>query len=97
MCNSTNSQFITSLHNFAYSLINQNKCINNQRGKFLISGAWQKAWHRGQKRGTVDFKGFLMCGKRGAATNAVAWHQPPLPPFRGGGVCHAQVATIFIH
>lgn len=86
MCNFTNSQFITNLHNFAYLLFSQNKCINIQRGKFLISSAWQKAWQRGKKRGTVDFKGFLVRGKRGAATNAAAWHQPPLPPLGGRGL-----------
>lgn len=86
MCNFTSLQFITSLHDFAHSLISQNKCINNQRGKFLISRAWQKAWHRGKKRGTVDFKMFLVRGKRGTATNAAAWHQPPLPPLGGRGL-----------
>ncbi|HDH0767282.1 TPA: hypothetical protein PIP00_001554 [Klebsiella pneumoniae] len=86
MFNFTCSQKITNLHNFTHSIFNQNKCINNQRGNFLNSEPWQKAWQRGKKRGTFDFKGFLMRGKRGTATNAAAWHQPPLPPLGGRGL-----------
>lgn len=86
MFNFTNSQFITSLQNITHSHFNHFKCINTQCGKFLISRTWQKAWQRGKKRGTVDFKGFLVRGKRGTATNAAAWQQPPLPPLGGRGL-----------
>lgn len=86
MFNFTNSQIITSLQNITYSLFNHFKCITTRRGKFLILRAWQKAWHRGKKRGTFDFKGFLVRGKRGTATNAAAWQQPPLPPLGGRGL-----------